>query len=710
MRAFLKSQGGGVWRTLETGWTEPVKYSDDLTTSTIKKFEDYSRTEVLAAEHNDKALNAIFGAVNATQYRLISNCISAKEAWDILEVTYEGRLQEPFPESKLVLKVLRSLPEKFDMDVKAISQSHDAKKMTLNALMGNLVIIELNMKEDSKRRKPEKQTAFLGTDLEGDGEDALSFDEEFQEQLPYSQSSSRRSGFKRRERTQVKKDLLRHPHSGSHVSKKENLMITVPSTKAHSALNVVDTGISRLSVQTTLKRKDKHSQLPGVTRILTKIKEKWTELLLVNRRNIAEKNQLTLDLKVQKQNLEKVEIENADLKFELQKLKDYIKWMKIAGAEVLDAQELMFKAPGDRQGIGCDVNTKIDDPPRKANLMKTTLKGRTSLDPPDGLSDRPRRLRNLDVPDFSKKTNLLSILHSNKLFKSVTLPGSFVKRVIQEFYINLSESCVDVDDPSYHKVFVRGRLYDFSPSVINNFLGTTSNPAITLIAEETVWNDLTNGLRDYQHGKTKVPSSVLKSSYALLLRIAAFHWLPTTHTNTVPLCMATLLYIIKNHAPLDLERTVFDQVMSFATAKFKKNKNGLPYPLLVYSILRDQGFEKEENEEEEPIPSLLQVDSRHLEGSHFNDMVDTGASGGTAQDPFSVEIHLNFLDKEIKALQMDADYHQEIAQRSTERRNMLIHIAHTLRQTRGAQRQGEPNQAQSSCCTSRFRGRKPRRQ
>ncbi|VFQ76159.1 unnamed protein product [Cuscuta campestris] len=250
--------------------------------------------------------------------------------------------------------------------------------------------------------------------------------------------------------------------------------------------------------------------------------------------------------------------------------------------------------------------------------------------------------RNLDVLDFSKKTNLLPILHSNKLFKSVTLPGSFVKQVIQEFYSNLSESCVDVDDPSYHKVFVRGRLYDFSPCVINNFLGTTSNPAITPIAEETVWNDLTNGLRDYLHGKTKVPSSVLKSSYALLLRIAAFHWLPTTHTNTVPLCMATLLYKIKNHAPLDLGRTVFDQ-----------------------------------------------VDSRHLEESHFNDMVDTEASGGTAQDPFSVEIQLSFLDKEIKALQMDVDYHQEIAQRSTERRNMLIHIAHTLRQTRGAQRQGE---------------------
>ncbi|VFQ71461.1 unnamed protein product [Cuscuta campestris] len=90
MRAFLKSLGGGVWRSVETGWTEPRKYSDDLTTSRIKPFEEYSRTEVTAAEFNDKALNAIFGAVDCTQYKLISNCDNAKEAWDIVEVTHVG--------------------------------------------------------------------------------------------------------------------------------------------------------------------------------------------------------------------------------------------------------------------------------------------------------------------------------------------------------------------------------------------------------------------------------------------------------------------------------------------------------------------------------------------------------------------------------------------------------------------------------------------
>ncbi|RAL54303.1 hypothetical protein DM860_001431 [Cuscuta australis] len=90
MRAFLKSLGGGVWRSVESGWSEPRKYSDDLTTSKVKPFEEYSRSETVVAEYNDKALNTIFGAVDSTQYKLISNWNSAKEAWDILEVTHEG--------------------------------------------------------------------------------------------------------------------------------------------------------------------------------------------------------------------------------------------------------------------------------------------------------------------------------------------------------------------------------------------------------------------------------------------------------------------------------------------------------------------------------------------------------------------------------------------------------------------------------------------
>ncbi|VFQ73165.1 unnamed protein product [Cuscuta campestris] len=680
MRAFLKSQGGGVWRTVETGWTEPIKYSDDLTTSTIKKFEDYSRAEVLAAEHNDKALNAIFGAVDATQYRLISNCISAKEAWDILEVTHEGdekvkiakyqilmtqyenlrmdekeiivefhgrvrdlanqaaRLQELFPESKLVLKVLKSLPERFDMDVKAISQSHDAKKMTLDALMGNLEIIESNMKEDSKRRKPEKQIAFLGTDLEGDSEDVLAFDEEFQEQLslftkqfkkkwiqkkgknpiqegPSKTSTFRESRFKEGKSydnsSKYKGPLCFECGGHGHIQtectnnlkkKRQAFSITWSDEDTDEDQGCEESICAFISQSESDDLVEQHMDL----------QEKWTELLMVNRRNIAEKNQLTFDLKVLKQNLEKAETDNADLKFELQKLKDYIKWMKIAGAEVLDAQELLFKAPRDRQGIGCDSNTKTNNP-----LEEDSVK-------------IAKNIRN-------------SYYRAVKPIRSYTTGKSSTPPLLSD------------DDGLYLSIL--------QPSEVLRLEYTPINP------EESTKNPLT------QRGE-----SVKKKFWKKFLRKKNL----LLHAQQFPFKIRRAILEeekLKGETTLDLPDG--DAICS------KKNKNGLPCPLLIYSILKDQGFEKEENEEEETIPPLLQVDARHFEGSHFNDMAAAGASLATTSNPASVDYQLSFLEKEIKSLQINANYHHEIAQGSTERMNVLIQIAHTLRQTRNAQSKGE---------------------
>ncbi|VFQ84446.1 unnamed protein product [Cuscuta campestris] len=197
MRAFLKSLGGGVWRSVETGWSEPRKYSEYLTTSTIKPFEEYSRTEAIAAEYNEKALNAIFGAVDSTQYKLISNCNNAKEAWDVLEVTHEGDEEVKTAKYQILLTQYENLcmdeKEKitaFHGRVRDIAnqatpfrRSHKIKTMTLDALMGILESIELNMAEDSKRRKPDRQIAFPSTEVEDDRERDLSPDEDFQEQL-----------------------------------------------------------------------------------------------------------------------------------------------------------------------------------------------------------------------------------------------------------------------------------------------------------------------------------------------------------------------------------------------------------------------------------------------------------------------------------------------------------------------------------------------
>jgi len=76
MRFFLKSTD--CWSIVETGWTKPV----DATLKLV--------LEKNARLSNDKSLHALCQALSPSKFARISNSESAKEAWQILETTYEG--------------------------------------------------------------------------------------------------------------------------------------------------------------------------------------------------------------------------------------------------------------------------------------------------------------------------------------------------------------------------------------------------------------------------------------------------------------------------------------------------------------------------------------------------------------------------------------------------------------------------------------------
>ena len=65
-----------------TGWTPPIVTTDEVTT--IKSEDTWTKEENSLATANFKALNAIFAFVDSIQFKLISACESAKDAWTIL--------------------------------------------------------------------------------------------------------------------------------------------------------------------------------------------------------------------------------------------------------------------------------------------------------------------------------------------------------------------------------------------------------------------------------------------------------------------------------------------------------------------------------------------------------------------------------------------------------------------------------------------------
>ena len=70
---------------------------------------------------------------------------------DIVNSTFN--LGEIIPESKIVRKVLRSLPERFHAKITAIEESKDIDKIPLTEMVGNLQTYELGLSRIGKSGK-----------------------------------------------------------------------------------------------------------------------------------------------------------------------------------------------------------------------------------------------------------------------------------------------------------------------------------------------------------------------------------------------------------------------------------------------------------------------------------------------------------------------------------------------------------------------------
>ena len=154
MRAFLQPLDEKVWQDVEIGWTKPKE-----------ALADWDDAKIKAANFNSRALNALFSMVTKEEFKKICSIETTKEAWNILQKTYEGteavkdsklqrlntsfkeikmeedesfngfytklkdivnstfNLRETILEHKIVKRVLRSLPERFHAKITANEKS-----------------------------------------------------------------------------------------------------------------------------------------------------------------------------------------------------------------------------------------------------------------------------------------------------------------------------------------------------------------------------------------------------------------------------------------------------------------------------------------------------------------------------------------------------------------------------------------------------------
>jgi len=174
---------------------------DGNKTAGLKPEEALSKEEDELVLGNSKALNTLFHGVDKNMFSLIKQCTMAKVAWEILKTTHEGtykvwmsKLQllttkfenlwmkdyesihdfhmnileiantssafgEKMSDEKLVRKILKSLPKRFDMKVTAIEEAQDISNMKVDELIGSLQTFELAINDICEKKK--KNIAFV---------------------------------------------------------------------------------------------------------------------------------------------------------------------------------------------------------------------------------------------------------------------------------------------------------------------------------------------------------------------------------------------------------------------------------------------------------------------------------------------------------------------------------------------------------------------
>ncbi|CAJ2647227.1 unnamed protein product [Trifolium pratense] len=120
------------------------------------------------------------------------------------------------------------------------------------------------------------------------------------------------------------------------------------------------------------------------------------------------------------------------------------------------------------------------------------------------------------------------------LMKTVVGLDKCYDRLVKEFLINVAANCNDPASPEYRQVFVRGKCVKFSPTVINQYLQRDSEEVAPLKATDNdICKVLTGGKIKVWPSKAKLSATSLSPFYAVLNRIAAHNWVPTTHSGDI---------------------------------------------------------------------------------------------------------------------------------------------------------------------------------
>ncbi|GAV69313.1 UBN2 domain-containing protein, partial [Cephalotus follicularis] len=180
MTIFLQSLDYQLWHIVVNGPRMPTRTIEGVVSP--KPENEYNDDDFRMLQLNSKAKHVLFCAVCPNEFNRISSCDSAKEMWDLLEVTYEGTNQ--VKESKISMLVHEyelfmmhdneSISDMFTRfttiinSLKNLAKSYpnqeleakDLSTLPLEQLLGSLMTHETTMKNHEHVEVKKKSIAF----------------------------------------------------------------------------------------------------------------------------------------------------------------------------------------------------------------------------------------------------------------------------------------------------------------------------------------------------------------------------------------------------------------------------------------------------------------------------------------------------------------------------------------------------------------------
>ncbi|XP_050897942.1 uncharacterized protein LOC127104839 [Lathyrus oleraceus] len=251
--------------------------------------------------------------------------------------------------------------------------------------------------------------------------------------------------------------------------------------------------------------------------------------------------------------------------------------------------------------------------------------------------------------------DIMDLIQEAGLMKTVTQFSKCYEMLLKEFIVNLSKECADGKSKEFRKVYVRGKCVNFSPSVINKYLGRPD------VAQPE-------------------------------LEIGAANWVPTNHKSTVAVMLGKFIYVVGTKANFDYGSYIFGQTLKHAGSFSVKGP--IAFPSLICGIVLNQ-FPNilTENDFVKKRDSHMSFNHKLFLGTHVPDIVmTTGETSRVCNPPGKVVViaMLKETCRELEARKLNLE--KLISTLEMTEGDVLGEAA----AAEGAERQGEEGEADAS--------------